>query len=147
MTTDFPDYLRKLSPQERGALFCLPQFMGQYIVACDGLASLRSQCCKHERADGPSPGNESALSRLDAAQRDAVERDRQGLGQCGGAQRTRGREAYEVGDADADVLREGTLEIAHGGILLARAQAGSVHGAVLAAVSYTHLTLPTNREV
>ena len=41
MPTDFPDYLRKLSPQERGLLFCLPQFMGQYIVACDGHASLR----------------------------------------------------------------------------------------------------------
>ena len=41
MPTDFPDYLRKLSPQERGSLFCLPQFMGQYIVACDGHASLR----------------------------------------------------------------------------------------------------------
>ena len=41
MPTDFPECLRKLSPQERGLLFCLPQFMGQYIVACDGHASLR----------------------------------------------------------------------------------------------------------
>ena len=41
MPTDFQDYLRKLSAQERGLLFCLPQFIGQYVTVRDGRTSLR----------------------------------------------------------------------------------------------------------
>ena len=41
MSTDFQNYLKMLSAQERGLLFCLPQFIGQYVTVCDGRTSLR----------------------------------------------------------------------------------------------------------
>jgi len=41
MSTDFQDYLKRMSVQERGLLFCLPQFIGQYVTVSDGHTSLR----------------------------------------------------------------------------------------------------------